>query len=148
MIACISACMSLFAVALAAEPGMDYRFRLMAMGVGGVASLFALWFSPPESNREGMIRFAAGCVVAFTCTGSVMHWLALPITPDSVMMVALVWGSIAWSFLGYMVAAGKHGGIFESLARIVQGVAKVTIKPDNSPAVVTQVKTVDEKKGV
>lgn len=142
----IVSCLAFFA---AGEPiGMDYKFRLMAMAIGGVASLFALWFSPPSSNREGMIRFAAGCVVAFTCTGSVMHWLALPITPDSVMMVALVWGSIAWSFLGYMVAAGKNGGIFESLARFVQGMAKVVPVPTNSPSAVTQVKSVDEKKGV
>lgn len=103
------------------EDGMTWVFRLMAMGVGGVSSLFALFISPPETHREGMIRFAAGCVVAFACTGTTLHLLRISVNTDTVLAGGLVWGSIGWFVLGGLVTWGKSGGALSYLARLVQG---------------------------
>lgn len=103
------------------EDGMTWVFRLMAMGVGGVSSLFALFISPPETHREGMIRFAAGCVVAFACTGMTLQLLHITVNTDTVLAGGLVWGSIGWFVLGGLVTWGKSGGPLSYLARLVQG---------------------------
>lgn len=149
-----SLCVMFVAYIDAAAVEMDYTHRFMAMGVGGIAALFALFFSPPKTNREAMIRFAAGCVVAFTCTGHTLNWLHMAVTPDSVMMIALIWGSISWSILGGMVRWGESGGAFSTLAKVVQGVLKQA-KPvgddegngSQEQTHVKQVKSIEDKKG-
>lgn len=126
---------------------MDYRHRFMAMGVGGIAALFALFFSPPKNNREAMIRFAAGCVVSFTCTGHTLEWFRIAVTPDSVMMIALIWGSISWSILGGLVRWGESGGAFSTLSRIVQGAFKQQDSASSVPNKVEQVRSIEDEKG-
>ncbi len=103
------------------EEGMTWQHRIMAMIVGGVASLFALHFSKPKSHQEALIRFCAGCVVAFTMTGTMLTVFHFPINIDSVLAAALVWGSVGWWVLGGLVAWGQNGGPLAYLAQLVQG---------------------------
>lgn len=100
---------------------MNWAYRFMAMAVGGVSSLFALFFSPPETHREAMIRFAAGCVVAFTMTGTFLGLMRISVNTDSVLAAGLIWGSIGWFVLGGLVQFGKSGGALAYLAKLVQG---------------------------
>jgi hypothetical protein len=122
------------------DVGMTWAHRLMAMVIGGVASLFALHFSKPESSREALIRFSAGCVVAFSFTGTILSAMHVSITTDTVLAAGLVWGSIGWWVLGGLVAWGKAGGPLAYLAQLVQGrMPQVPTTPPDVPQVVKQV---------
>ena len=129
---------------------MTWQYRLMAMAVGGVASLFALHFSKPKSHQEAMVRFAAGCVVAFTMTGPILYFCHLPINIDSVLAAALVWGSVGWWVLGGLVAWGQSGGPLSYLAQFVQGKQNINFtqeqidKIQSAPTSVKEVKPIKE----
>lgn len=100
---------------------MTLAHRLMAMGIGGVSSVFALFMSEPKTRREAIIRFIAGCVVAFAFTGITLQLLHISINTDSVLATGLVWGSVGWWTLGGIVKWGQEGGPLAFLARLVQG---------------------------
>ena len=103
---------------------MTWVHRFAAMGIGGVASLFALGFSPPDTHREGLVRFASGCVFAFSCTGFILSLLHIPITIDSVLACGLACGSVGWWIMGGMVDAAKNGTILAWFGRWIQGGSK------------------------
>lgn len=109
---------------LAEVAEMTFGHRLMAMGIGGVAALFAISYAPPDSYREGAFRFGAGCLFAFSCTGTTLGTLHMTVGTDNVLMIGLVWGTIGWSVLGGLVQWGKDGGPMKYLARLVQGQIK------------------------
>lgn len=100
---------------------MTIIHRLMAMGIGGVSSLFALFKSPPKTRQEAVVRFSAGCVVAFAGTGITLQLLRISINTDSVLATGLVLGSVGWSIIGGLVSWGDSGGAMGYLARLVQG---------------------------
>lgn len=100
---------------------MTLIHRLMAMGIGGVSSTFALFKSPPKTRQEAVVRFMAGCFVAFSMTGVVLQLCHMPVTTDSVLATGLVLGSVGWSIIGGLVAWGDDGGPLGYLAKLVQG---------------------------
>lgn len=99
------------------EPeGMNWLHRFSAMGIGGIASLFALGWSKPETHSEALFRFASGCVCAFAFTGFVLSMLHIAINIDSVLACGLVCGSCGWWLMGGVVNAAKNGTILAWLA--------------------------------
>ncbi len=136
-------------VPLNAEGEMTWQYRLMAMAVGGISSLFALHFSKPKSHQEALVRFGAGCMVAFTMTGTVLSLMHVTISIDTVMAAGLVWGSVGWALLGGIVAWGDAGGPLKWLARLVQGDKNINFTKEqldklNTPAVVKEVEPTKE----
>ena len=125
------------------DNGMTWAHRFMAMGIGGVSSMFALASTPPKTHQEGIIRFTAGCITAFCFTGTFLSLFRIDITTDSVLAAGLVWGSIGWSVLGGMIAWGQSGGPFEYLAKLIQGRQMTTTSTTNTVvtdgAVVTEI---------
>jgi len=99
---------------------MTYIHRMMAMGIGGISSTFALFKSPPKTRQEAVVRFLAGCFVAFGLTGIVLQLLHIPVNTDSVLATGLVLGSVGWSIIGGLVVWGDAGGPLGYLARLVQ----------------------------
>lgn len=100
---------------------MTLVHTLMAMSIGGVASTFALFKSPPKTKQEAIVRFLAGCVVAFAGTGLTLQLLHVNVNTDSVLATGLVLGSVGWSVIGGLVTWGESGGPLQWLARKVQG---------------------------
>lgn len=128
-------------VPINADGQMTWEYRLMAMAVGGISSLFALHMSKPKSHQEAMVRFSAGCVTAFTMTGTVLSLCRFEITIDTVMAAGLVWGSVGWSVLGGIIAWGERGGPLAWLAQVLQGRQNINIQDQvQTPTVVKEVK--------
>jgi len=106
---------------LQASEDMTLVHRLMAMSIGGVASTFALFKTPPKTRQEAVVRFMAGCFVAFSLTGLTLQLCHIPVNTDSVLATGLVLGSVGWSIIGGLVEWGNAGGPLGYLARLVQG---------------------------
>ncbi len=133
-----------------ADGEMSWEFRLIAMAVGGISSLFALHFSKPNSHKEALYRFAAGCVVAFCMTGTVLSLMHFTISIDTVMAAGLMWGAVGWSVLGGLVAWGNRGGPLAWLAQLVQGKQNINFTPEQleklqQPTIVKEIKPTDKE---
>lgn len=111
------------------EEVLTWTHRLIAMGIGSVASLLAIGYSPPATYREGVVRFVAGCVSAFSLTGFFVRLFSLSVGIDNVLAVGLACGGIGWGFLGALIKLSESGAITSALSQYIQGRLNNGTKP-------------------
>lgn len=114
------------------DEAMSYSHRLLAMGIGSIASLFAIGYRPPATYREAGIRMLAGCICAFAGTGFALRISGVQVNTDSVLATGLILGSMGWGILGTFVTLSESGIFSSVIKHWIQG--KLPPQPPVPPA--------------